>query len=98
MKATIIAGIFTMIAGAALAQEKVKHDPTYSVNNYKHSNKADYARKHNLDGLQPLSIVTSTANRDYKHPGVPATPSAVGATEARKMDKSTRSYKHPNGL
>ena len=79
------------------AQTKV-NDPSYSVHNYKHPNKAAYARKHNLDHLQTFDYINEEkpqtqlgSSRDYKH---------NQAKEKQREDKndngffSKRNYKH----
>jgi len=92
----ILAGL-TMASNLAFGQKGAERDPSYSVNNYKHPNKAAYARKHNLDKSVELQTVEVTDNRDYKHPGSrkKTTSPALAATKA---SNTRASYKHPYGL
>jgi len=87
----------TLTSNLVSGQKGVDRDPSYSVNNYKHPNKAAYARKHNLDKSVELQTVEVTDNRDYKHPGSrkKTTSPALAATKA---SNTRASYKHPYGL
>jgi hypothetical protein len=76
------------------------NDPTYSVHNYKHPNKAAYARKHNLDKSTFLETSTVASNDNYKQPhnkrSVVSSKAVVETT--RVSAKKNQSYKHPFGL
>jgi len=97
MKHIVILVGLTMASSLAFGQKGVERDPSYSNNNYKHPNKAAYARKHNLDKSVELPIVAAEDNRDYKHPGnKKVTTSPAFAT--RKASNTRSSYKHPYGL
>jgi len=78
-------------------QDKVKNDPTYSANNYKHPNKAAYAKEHNLDNSVFLQTSTVALSTNYKQPYNKIETTAT-ALPAKRVDKSTKSYKHPQGL
>jgi hypothetical protein len=84
---------FLMVGTLAFGQKQV--DPSYAANNYKHANKAAYARKHNLDKSPELKLVSVTDNGDYKHPGRKAK-----ATKKAALSTGTEStsHKHPLGL
>jgi len=95
MKHVLMLSFLILAGNLAFGQKFV--DPTYSVNNYKHPNKAAYARKHNLDKSTELTSVTVADNGDYKHPGKTVmTRKASFLTKAE--DKSRTSYKHQHGL
>ena len=96
MKKTILAGAMILAVNFAFGQ-RVDRDPTYSIHNYKHPNKAAYARKH-LDRSIALEMVDVHGNHNYKQPFNNAPTTKKGAVASRKMDKSTKSYKHPYGL
>ncbi len=86
-----------LVANLAFAQKKVV-DPSYSVNNYKHPNKAAYARTHNLDNTIQLQTAQVADNRDYKHPTKKAVVVSKGTFATAKPDKKRRTEKHPFGL
>jgi len=89
---------FLMVsAHVAFCQQEVKNDPTYSVNNYKHPNKAAYAREHNLDNSIFLTTSTASLTSNYKQPYNKVETNAT-AIPAKRVEKSTKSYKHPQGL
>src|SRR3954463_15707405 len=98
MKHIVMLSCLTLASGLAFGQKAVDHDPTYSVNNYKHPNKAAYARKHNLDKSVELPIVASEENRDYKHPGNKKITTTSPAFGTGKTSNTRASYKHPYGL
>jgi hypothetical protein len=99
MKHILILGLVALMSHVALSQDKYKNDPSYSVNNYKHPNKAAYAKKNNLDASITVSSSTGKANDDYKHgfnKPKKAERSKV-SVETRKNTKN-KSYKHPYGF
>jgi len=95
----IIAGLMVLAAQVSFAQNGVNNDPTYSINNYKQANKAQYAKDNNLGN--PVSIETSetTVKENYKH-NFSSGKSSNKATVVTYMPliRSSRSYKHPYGL
>jgi len=93
----ILAGL-TMASNLAFGQKGAERDPSYSVNNYKHPNKAAYARKHNLDKSTELPMVAADDNRDYKHPGSKKATTTSPALATTKASKTRVSYKHSHGL
>ena len=88
-----------LMGNLVFAQDRFANDPSYSANNYKHPNKASYARKHNLDKSTKLEVVEVNDNSDYKHPYNNSTKTTKAVLLANKGDnKSRKSYKHPFGL
>ena len=98
MRRIVMLGGLTLASSLVFGQKGVDSDPTYSVNNYKHPNKAAYAREHNLDKSMELPMVAADDNRDYKHPGNKKTTTTSHAFATRKASNTRVSYKHPNGL
>jgi hypothetical protein len=101
MKHLLIAGFFFACAITAFSQNgRVNHDPSYSASNYKHPNKAAYARKHNLDNSTAMLTVSGNYRDNYKQPYNKAVVTSRAAVTATKMDRKKRnaSYKHPFGL
>jgi hypothetical protein len=98
MKQVIIIAFFMTSIIPVFSQKST--DPSYSASNYKHPNKAAYARKHNLDNATMLETVSVTDNSNYKQPfnsGKRTTKAKVYATKTDKR-KRNASYKHPFGL
>src|SRR5690242_13373626 len=97
MKRVLIMSFLLVSAHVAFCQQEIKNDPTYSANNYKHPNKAAYAREHNLDNsiFLPTATVSLTAN--YKQP-YNKIETKVTALPVRRVEKTMKSYKHPQGL
>lgn len=98
MRRLVILVGLTMASSLVFGQKGVEHDPSYSVNNYKHPNKAAYARKHNLDKSVAIPIVAAEENRDYKHPQSKKIATTSPAFATRKASNTRASYKHPYGL
>ncbi|HEY8935664.1 MAG TPA: hypothetical protein VIM65_10610 [Cyclobacteriaceae bacterium] len=95
----IAAVIIIMAAGQlAFSQTRIQPDPTYSVGNYKHPNKALYAKEHNLNKSTKLETVEAADNSNYKTPY--STKKVKKAAVVVSSDKSASrgSYKHPQGL
>ena len=97
MKRILIMSFLMVSAHVAFCQQEGKNDPTYSVNNYKHPNKAAYAREHNLDNSIMLETATVSLSANYKQP-YNKIETNVTALPAKRVEKSTKSYKHPQGL
>jgi hypothetical protein len=85
---------FLMMMGTVAFGQKTT-DPSVSANNYKHANKAAYAKKHKLDKTTELTPVSVADNSDYKH-------QARKAKMTKKAQIATgsgaASHKHPLGL
>ena len=98
MKRIIMIGFLTVMGDFAFSQQAI-NDPSYSVNNYKHPNKAAYARKHHLDRMTTLNPVSVVQHENYKQPYSGTKTSRKYAIEASaNRKKSNSSYKHPYGL
>lgn len=81
------------------SQKGVQHDPSYSVHNYKHPNKAAYAKKHKLDKNVVIETEPVKGNEDYKHRfNKPEKTNKSVIRVKTGRDKSNKSYKHPHGL
>lgn len=93
MKRVLTLALTMAIGTIAFAQKNT--DPSVSVNNYKHANKAAYAKKNKLDKSPELSMVTVAENADYKHPGK-KTKAVKKASVA--VGTGSTSHKHPLGL
>jgi hypothetical protein len=77
------------------------NDPTYSTHNYKHPNKAAYAKEHNLDNSTFLETSSVARNDNYKQPNnKPMIKSSGVGIQSTKpsRDRRNQSYKHPFGL
>ena len=67
---TIIASFIalaTLTGTASFAQTKNTTDPSVSARNYKHADKAEYAKKNNLEKQITISESETIQNNDYKH-------------------------------
>jgi hypothetical protein len=102
MKHTLI---LTLLLGCGFSgwsqNDKRINDPTYSVHNYKHPNKAAYAKKYNLDNSTFLETSPVASNNNYKQPhNKPSVKSSGVGIQSTKpsRDKRNQSYKHPFGL
>ena len=87
-----------LVANLAFAQKGVDTDPSYSVNNYKHPNKAAYAHKHKLGNPIELQTAKVVENRNYKNPYNKTAVVSKGSFATAKEDKRGRNEKHPYGL
>ena len=86
---------------------KYKYDPSYSVHNYKHPNKAAIAKKHQLDPLITIEYsrprpAMDKVQRNYKAQGAPIQRQPSGAVipvapykEKFNSMNSPANYKHP---
>lgn len=93
MKHFLTFAFVMFLSTLAVAQKPV--DPSYSANNYKHANKAAYAKKNNLDKSPELTVVTVADNADYKHPGRKA---KVTKKAQLSSGAASTSHKHPLGF
>ncbi len=75
-----------------------KSDPLYSASNYKHPDKAEYAKKHNLDRRTKLGSVTVESNTDYKHPKAKKTSARKSTIASSRGMNPAASHKHPLGF
>jgi hypothetical protein len=97
MRKLMIASILTLVTSLTFGQKRLEHDPSYSIHNYKHPNKAAYAKEHNLDKSENLKAVNVLESSDYKHPMNRRMEKKYSITTQAKT-KQRGSYKHPYGL
>ena len=97
MKRILMIAILAMMGGFAFGQ-RVVNDPSYSVNNYKHPNKARYAKEHHLDKSTELVPVTVDQHENYKQPYTKEKTKKFALASSAAGKKSGTSYKHPYGL
>jgi hypothetical protein len=95
--------ILTLLVAActtSFAQRKPKqtNDPSYSVRNYKHADKAVWAAENKQGEFTTLDNAILKDQRDYKNPfSNKATKKAVVAT-FKKASTPAASHKHPLGI
>jgi hypothetical protein len=79
--------------GANIGMAQNRHDPSYSVHNYKHPNKAAEAAKNNYDHLQSFDYheVKGTAHRHYKAQNNRRVVTEGGVIPAVPVEKNTNS-------
>jgi len=96
MKKILMIALIVVTAQVSWGQ-RINHDPSYSMNNYKHPNKAAYAKEHNLDRAVKLEKSTVLQNDNYKqaYNNPKRSERFVVKTEAVNSNKSS---KHPYGL
>ena len=89
-----------MILGGHIAfSQSPKNDPTYSENNYKHPNKAAWAREHKRDKATEFATGTVEQNENYKQQfNQPKASEKAIIISKPDHNKSRKSYKHPYGL
>jgi hypothetical protein len=110
-QAVILVFFLVLVTHSMQAQSpvvfKYKYDPSYSVHNYKHPNKAALASKYKLDPAITFKYIKVTpiadnAQRNYKNQGVRIQRQLSGAVipvtpykeKFNSMD-SPANYKHP---
>jgi hypothetical protein len=97
MKNALLIGLIAFSI-SALAQKQTT-DPSYSIHNYKHPNKAAFAKLNNLDKVSSFQLSTSLRNDNYKQPyNVKVQSSASIPVVQESKKKTNASYKHPYGL
>lgn len=79
---------------SAIGQSKVDKDPSYSAYNYKHPNKAAYAKVHNLDNPVTVGTIEVTQNENYKQMNTKATSRKGGVITKGDKYKKYPNYKH----
>jgi len=100
MKHVLVLTLFIAAGTVAFAQEKSKvgkNDPTYSVHNYKHPNKAAWAAKNKKEGTT-LDNTTVADNSDYKHGYSRKSRKKAVAFPHKGNGYPASSYKHPLGV
>ena len=96
MKTTLlILGLLSLTGSNAFSQSNKDIDPSYSIYNYKHANKADYARKHQLNKQATLGEIMVVQNDNYKQSNRRVRVMKVGAVAKNDKYKTYPNYKHP---
>jgi hypothetical protein len=90
---------FMILGGHIAFSQSHKNDPTYSENNYKHPNKAAWAREHKTDKSNEFATGKVEQNDNYKQQFNQAKTSEKAIVKTKSdLNKSRKSYKHPYGL
>ena len=87
-----------MIATGHIVLGQHENDPSYSVHNYKHPNKAAYAKEHKLDNSIVITSSSRKSNDNYKQKFKEPLQTQKMGIKTKPTDKKKRSYKHPYGL
>lgn len=98
MKRLIMGAYLFLVGGIAFGQNKSAIDPSYSTNNYKHSNKAAYARKHKLDKSIKLTQVFDWSGAEHKHRYNQTGLVMRASFKTKKVNAARGGYKHSLGL
>jgi hypothetical protein len=91
---TIVLGLALITSVTAFGQAKTDKDPSYSAYNYKHPNKAAYAKVHNLDNPVTVGTIEVTQNENYKRSNTKVTSRKGGVITTGDKDKKYPNYKH----
>ena len=94
MKSTVLVLFLSVVSVAAYSQDKVRMDPTYSAYNYKHPNKAAYAKKHNFDNPAVADRIEVAHAENYKQPNSVTISKKVGVVTRFDKYKIYPNYKH----
>jgi len=86
-------GLAMITSVTAFGQSKVDNDPSYSAYNYKHPNKAAYAKEHNLDNPATVGTIEVTENENYKQGNSLVTTNKLGVVSVGDKDKVYPNYK-----
>lgn len=89
-------GLAMITSVTAFGQNKVDNDPSYSAYNYKHPNKAAYAKEHNLDNPVTVGTIEVTENENYKQSNSLVTTNKLGVVSVGDKDKVYPNYKRQN--
>ena len=89
--------LIAWVAHDSVGQNKVDNDPTYSAYNYKHLNKAAYAKKHNLDKAATLGVIEVVQNDNYKQANRRTKSNKLGAVVREDKNRVYPNYKHQVG-
>jgi hypothetical protein len=98
MKTIFTLFILMCVVQASFSQYKSANDPSYSINNYKHPNKAANAVKIKSDELNLLETSSAMVTENYKQPKRTKATKQMVTIEARKQITKNSSSKHPMGL
>ena len=89
-------GLAMIASVTAFGQNKVDNDPSYSAYNYKHPNKAAYAKEHNLENPVTVGTIEVTENENYKQSNSLVTTNKLGVVSVGDKDKVYPNYKRQN--
>jgi hypothetical protein len=90
---------FMILGGHIAFSQSPKNDPTYSENNYKHPNKAVWAKEHKTDKSTEFTTGKVEQNDNYKQQFNQAQPADKVVIKTKpESNKNRKSYKHPYGL
>ena len=93
--AIIIIGLITVSGFQAYSQNNKSIDPGYSAYNYKHPNKAAFAKKNNSDEALTVGVIQVTQNENYKQSNTVVTSNKLGVVSSGDKDKGYPNYKRP---
>jgi hypothetical protein len=91
----LLIGLIMVTGSQAFSQDKTSVDQSYSVSNYKHPNKAAYAKKHNLENTTTVGEIQVTENQNYKQSNSLVTTTKLGVVSNDDGQKEYPNYKHP---
>ena len=95
MKSIVLTlGFATLLVTQSFSQDKVGNDPHYSAYNYKHPNKAAYAKEHNLDGTNSVDQIEVVQNDNYKQSNRKVSSTKSGVITKNDKNKVYPNYKH----
>ena len=105
MKRIMLLGFMLAAAQFTIAQTKMVDpslsanlDPSISVNNYKHADKAAYAKANNLDRQTEMTSITVADQDAYKHPKKSEKEKRSASIPVSSGMSPAASHKHPHGL
>ena len=93
MKSIFLALFMTALTFVTFGQDK-SIDPSYSAYNYKHPNKAAYAKKHNLDHPTKIGQIEVLQADNYKQTHRRTLSMKAGAITRYDKFKVYPNYKH----
>ena len=93
MKAFFLGLFMTALSLVTFGQDR-SIDPSYSVHNYKHPNKAAYAKKHNLDNPTKFGQIEVVQADNYKQSHRLTRSMKAGVITRYDKFKIYPSYKH----
>lgn len=93
MKKLII--LIAVMYMSILVNAQSKNDPSYSAHNYKHPNKAEYAKEHNLDKNLKLNYERGDRNlsvQNYKRQDVGAEKQSGATVPITKIENNRNGF------
>lgn len=94
MKSVIAVALFLFLGGTAFSQ----NDPSYSMHNYKHPDKAEKARKEKASEVVTMNTEQAEVNENYKNNFDKKEKRESIVIKQQPITRSNKSYKHPYGL